>query len=310
MKNIIFRIEYQVAICLNGSLDSINVFPMSRFLQDVYGVDRLNQAVAVLGGATSPSYEAVSLHNDIGSLESALGLPLTGLESVNESHPNSSDLDAAFSNEKSIVEVASTQVRSGNMLNGLVDEPTGFGPGLLRQVPLDAELMTRFQTSDADNSALSGTQSNDTRGALDVGSEPAASSNSTNSMASFLEQLLAKVEAASSDVSTELDGSTQGAVRELVLELGSELSRSVRAELQDNVAGVGRELASQVIDRTGVDPLSSVTEPLLAIDYYGEFATLINGTLDSIGQPIGSISLPQIGPFVGDLKSELAGLAV
>ena len=50
------------------------------------------------------------------------------------------------------------------------------------------------------------------------------------------------------------------------------------------------------------------------IDLAKEYSTeqsghFVNGILDSIAQPIGSIALPQVGPFVADLKGELVGFA-
>lgn len=281
---------------------------MSRFLKDVYNVDRANQAFAVLGGATAPSYQAISLHNAEHMLEPGFGVLLPGLESVKEIFQRSSDSDSAFVGEKAIIDATASQVRSTNILNGLGDEPSGIDVSQVREVFQDMDLLTRFQTLDSDNGVSLSSGTGESRFGSD-GGEPVALSSGPTGMSSFLEQLVSKVEGAADDVSTDLDGSTQGAVRELILDIGSELSTSVRMELQENVAGVGRELAAQAIDRVGIEPLETAAEPLLAVDYYGESAGVINGILDGIGQPIGSIALPQLGPLVADLKSELAGFS-
>ncbi len=288
---------------------SLDVLLMTRFLQDVQYVDRLSQAVAVLGGTTSPSYEAVSLQNAESTVETALGISSVGSESLNGTNQHTVDLDSLLGGDRPTVEVAPAQVRNTNFSNGFTDEPIGLDASQLLQGSQDPELLTRFQTQDSDPTAPSATQPSESRLVADGTGESSATSSGSMSLSSFLDELVAQIEASSGDVSTEFSGSTQGAVRELVFEIGSELSTSVRQEFQDNLAGVGRELAEQVIDSVGIDPLSKAFEPLLAVDYYGESALVINGILDGIGQPIGSVSLPQVSPLTANFRNELTGLS-
>lgn len=282
---------------------------MSRFLQDVYGADRANQALAVLGGVTAPSYEAVSLYQAAHTLQPDPDVLLPGLVSPKEIPQRAADSESASMREGSNFDVSASQVRTPSVLTGLGDEPGGIEVSQVSEFFQDMDLLTRFQTLDADNGASLSFRTGESRPGSDGASEPVASSSGSTGMSTFLQQLVAKVEGAADDVSTDLNGSTQGAVRELIIEIGSDLSASVRMELQDNVAGVGRELAAQVINRAGIEPLETAAEPLLAVDYYGESAVVINGILDGIGQPIGSIALPQLGPLVADLKSEMAGFS-
>lgn len=281
---------------------------MTKFLQDLYGPDRVNQAVAVLGGATAPSYEAVSLDRAENLLETGLGVLPSDYDAYVITPLRHADQDKPLGGDKSELDSTTSSSRTANPSNVFADEPTWFEPVAPQQVTPDVDLMTRFQTPDSDDFAPGTFLPVDPRGGA-AAAEPAALNTVTSSMPSFLEQLIAKVEEASSDFSTDLDGSTQGAVRELILEIGSDLSTTVRMELQDNVSGVGRELAARLLDEVNIDTLDAVAEPLLAIDYYGASASVINGILDSIAQPIGSIALPQVGPFVADLKGELMGSA-
>ncbi len=80
----------------------------------------------------------------------------------------------------------------------------------------------------------------------------------------------------------------------------------IREFLQENVAGVGRELVSSSIDATGVELLDPIAEPLLGVDYYAKSAEVLNGLLDAVAQPIGSIALPQVGPLLADPREELS----
>lgn len=283
--------------------------PMSKFLQNVYGADRANQAVALLGGATAPSYEALSLRRAENLSEADLGVLLSGPNAYIDSDLREADSNASFVGDKFELNGLVSSPRSASLSSLVVDEAAGLEPGSLAQASQDTDLVSRFQTSDSDDSAPVSFLPIDPRAGTDAVGESIVLSNDTSPMPSFLEQLVAKFEAVSGDISADLDGSRQGAVRELIFDVGSELSTLVRTELQDSVAGVGRELAAQAIGRVGIDPLETAVEPLLTVDYYGESAVVINETLGSIGQPIGSIALPQVGPFVASLMGELAALA-
>lgn len=281
---------------------------MTKFLQDLYGPDRVNQAVALLGGATAPSYGAVSLDGAENLLETGLGVLPSDSDAYVTTPQRQADQDKSLGGDKSELDSATSSLRTAGPSNVFADEPTGFEPVAPQQVAPDVDLITRFQTPDSDDFAPGAFLPIDPRGGA-AAAEPVALNTVTSSVPSFLEQLILKVEEASRDISTDLDGGTQGAVRELIFEIGSDLSTTVRMGLQDNVSGMGRELAARLLDEVNIDTLDAAAAPLLAIDYYGASASVINGILDSIAQPIGSIALPQVGPFVADLKGELVGFA-
>jgi len=52
--------------------------------------------------------------------------------------------------------------------------------------------------------------------------------------------------------------------------------------------------------------LDPIADPLLSVDYYAKSGEVLNGVMDAVVQPIGSISAPRVGPLLADPREELS----
>ncbi len=272
--------------------------------------DQTNQAIALLGGATAQSYNAVSLNASPVSLDSRqldTGSPLSYLAEKNAR----SDIEiASQSLEKFVADTPAPSLVVRPSILNVAEELSERPDTLLATDTQNPELMSRFE------GAFQGEES----GAVfqQTGSSPAASLSAddssdaltTNSagfsLLDFIEQAIAQAEASQQEFDETFDGSRQGEFRELLVDAGTALGSGVREFLQENVAGVGRELVSSSIDAMGEEFLDSTADPLLNVDYYAKSAEVLNGLLDYAAQPIGSIALPQVGPLLADPREELS----
>ncbi|WP_394673664.1 hypothetical protein [Limnobacter sp.] len=307
MKYITFRIESSARFCLNKDSDKGYFITMSGIKDQI--TDQTNHAVALLGGATAQSYSVVSLNAlsaalDVANAGSGLAQLETTIKSIqSEVEYTSQAVDNSFVD--SSLGQQSNRFASLTMNDELSDLPSGFvGMGI--QNP---ELMSRFDEFSVENESDFDAQQSDLPGAAlspEDSSESLASDVNGFSFFGFIEQAIAQAEASQQDFGDTFDGSRQGEFREFLVNTGMELDSGVRGFLQENVAGVGRDLLSSAIDATGVDVLDPVADPLLSVDYYAKSAEVLNGLMESVVQPIGSIALPQLGPLLADPREELS----
>ncbi|WP_159568372.1 hypothetical protein [Limnobacter sp. 130] len=307
MKYITFLIESSARFCLNKDSGKGYFITMSGIRDQI--TDQTNHAVALLGGATAQSYSVVSLN----TLSAALDVPDAGsglaqLETTIKSIQSEVEY-TSHAVDKSFVDSSlgqqSNRFASLTMNDELSDLPSGFvGMGI--QNP---ELMSRFDEFSVENESDFDAQQLESPGAAlspEDSSEGLASDVNGFSFFDFIEQAIAQAEASQQDFGDTFDGSRQGEFREFLVNTGMELDSGVRGFLQENVAGVGRDLLSSAIDATGVDVLDPVADPLLSVDYYAKSAEVLNSLMDAVAQPIGSIALPQLGPLLADPREELS----
>lgn len=281
---------------------------MSGFTQNIYDADRSSQFIALIGGATAQSYEVVGLQAPRPSV-----VPDSSIEeySVTDSSSDNAsgrvdilnsfqekDLPLALSLKQDAP--ATSQVFAQEEQTSAVDLIESFNIS-------QPELMSRYQDFEQSLDGFSvspefngGTLNSVALDNLDGGAE-----NNTFSLIDFLAEIVERAQSDQADFKNSFDGSRQGEIRNFIDFTGGELSSNIRSGLQDNVAGVPREALAEVVDSIGLDVLRAVADPVLAVDYYGESATLINDLLGAIAQPIGAFSLPQIGPLLADPQSEL-----
>lgn len=282
---------------------------MNSFTNNIYGADRINQSVAVLGGATAQSYGAVGLSKPSFDTEHT---PITQ-DQVTDNLPEDqiqASPDNPVAAVKSVIDISGLfsvlNLPAGPAFDEQFDTPV-FSRADTTQ---DSELMSRFEAAETDLSAVPGLAAVQIVGAgggdADVDG-PAANPGST--LLSFLEQVIAQAEASQAEFNDSLDGDRQSSIRDLIDNVGSDTGGTLRTTLQDGVEGRGRELVADVIDASGLRLLEPAAEPVLAVDYYGESAVLINGALDLLVQPIGSFSLPPVGPTLANAQDELAVFA-
>ncbi|HEX4878452.1 MAG TPA: hypothetical protein VFV39_01295, partial [Limnobacter sp.] len=128
------------------------------------------------------------------------------------------------------------------------------------------------------------------------------------SLLELIEQALEDARANQEEISPEFDGSGSGqaVVRDWIDSSLRDAAASAREFFQGEIRGEGREAIQTTVDALGSPLLSEAFEPLLAVDYYAAAADVINGLLDAVAQPIGSASLPRIGPLLDNPREELA----
>lgn len=271
--------------------------------------DQTNQAIALLAGATAQSYNVVSLNisRTTPDLQYAVA-DLSSSESTEKSLAIHSEA-ALQSLEKLFVDTSAPLPTARPLpfsaSEELSESPSGFvGPEV--QNP---ELMSRFEDSSLDGEGSLGILQ---AGVLattlgsDESTETMSTGSTTFSLLDFIEQAIAQAEASRQEFGETFDGSRQGEFRELLVDAGRELGSGVREFLQDNVAGTGRELLSSTIDATGLGLLDPIADPLLSVDYYAKSGEVLNGVMDAVVQPIGSISGPRVGPLLADPREELS----
>ena len=282
---------------------------MSSFTNNIYGADRINQSFAILGGATAQSYGAVGLNKpstDVESFSTVLD-QVTNMPS--EGLPSDSPLGvtSALNPLISSTSFASMLTLPSGMASDEQFESSQFSQ---TNAARDSELMSRFEAVEPELPASFGVLTAQTVMAGDVESIIEGASASTGStLLDFLEQLISQAEASQAEFNGSLDGDRQSSIRDLIENVAGDTGSTLRATLQEGVEGRGRELVADAIDTSGLRLLEPFAEPVQAIDYYGESAVLINGTLDVLVQPIGSLSLPPVGPTFANTQDELAGFA-
>lgn len=282
---------------------------MDSFSNNIYGVDRINQSVTVLGGATAQSYGTVGLNKPTFDTESFTPVH----DRVADVPPEDLTDDSPDGTSATIMTfVDSTSLVSALNLPAGVAFDEQFEPPVFSQTNeiRDSELMSRFEAVGTELPAAFGlaTAQNGTSGDADSAVDgPAA--NAGSSLLSFLEQVIAQVEASQAEFNGSLDGDRQSFIRDSIENIGSDAGSTLRTTLQNNVADRGRELLMDGIEISGLTFLDPVAKPVLGFDYYGASADLINTTLDAVAQPIGSFSLPPVGPALTSANDELASFA-
>ena len=113
------------------------------------------------------------------------------------------------------------------------------------------------------------------------------------------------LEASQAEFSGSFDGDRQSSIRDLIENFGSDTGSALRSALQDNVEGRGREFVADTFDASGLTLLEPIAEPVLAIDYYGESAVLINGALE-----LGGDAVATVGFTNGDTQKVNAGQGI
>lgn len=282
---------------------------MNSFINNIYSADRINQSVAVLGGATAQSYGAVGLskpsfdtENFSTVLDQVANVPAEGV--THDSHSRMSEAPNPVNSSSSLL--SSLNSSSGSAFDESFESPDFSRTNEVR----DSELISRFEATETESPAAFGLSSAQTVTAVDTETSAEGGAVSAGStLLGFLEQVIAQAEASQAEFSGSFDGDRQSSIRDLIENFGSDTGSALRSALQDNVEGRGREFVADTFDASGLTLLEPIAEPVLAIDYYGESAVLINGALDLVVQPIGSFSLPPVGPTLTNAQNELASFA-
>lgn len=282
---------------------------MNSFINNIYSADRINQSVAVLGGATAQSYGAVGLRkpsfdteNFSTVLDQVANIPAEGV--THDSHSRMSEAPNPVNSSSSLL--SSLNSSSGSAFDESFESPDFSRTNEVR----DSELISRFEATETESPAAFGLSSAQTVTAVDTETSAEGGAVSAGStLLGFLEQVIAQAEASQAEFSGSFDGDRQSSIRDLIENFGSDTGSALRSALQDNVEGRGREFVADTFDASGLTLLEPIAEPVLAIDYYGESAVLINGALDLVVQPIGSFSLPPVGPTLTNAQNELASFA-
>lgn len=281
---------------------------MSGFTQNIYDADRSSQSIALIGGATAQSYDVVGLQAPRSSVVPDLSIvEYSTTDSSPDNVSGSVNILNSFQ-EKDLLSALPLKQDAPATSQVLAQEEQTSAVDLIESFNISQpELMSRYQDFEQTLDGFSvspefngGTLNSVASDSLDGGTE-----NNTFSLIDFLAEIIERAQSDQAEFENSFDGSRQSEIRDFIDFTGGELSSNIRSGLQDNVAGVPREALGEVVDSTGLDVLSAVTEPVLAVDYYGESATLINDLLGAIVQPIGAFSLLQIGPLLADPQSEL-----
>lgn len=240
--------------------------------------DQTNQAIALLGGATAQSYSAVGLNTS----PAALGLQNVGaslhfsdlidVSARNNAESTSQSLERLFIDPS--IPVVTSQPVSSSTAEELSELPNSY----VQPVIQNPELISRFEDSSLDDEGVFGAQQTGFPGGsliADESPEILANGGLGFSLLDFIEQAIAQSETSQQEFGDTLDGSHQNEFREFLMDTGMEL----------------------------LDPIA---EPLLGVDYYAKSAEVLNGLMDAVAQPIGSIALPQVGPLLADPREELS----
>jgi hypothetical protein len=268
-----------------------------------------NQAVALLGGSTAQSYRTVSLNASPAAfdvLNTAASLPTSDLPNKSPRAEGDANTQAL---ERLIVDTSVQLVPVRLSALNIPEELSELPVSLAEPDTQNAELISRFQSISQEDESSTGVLQTVLTGnsvGTDEVQESIATAGTGFSLLDFIEQTIAQAEASQQEFETTFDGSRQGEVRELLIDAGMELDSGVRGFLQDNIAGATRGVLSSAIDATGVELLDSIAGPALSIDFYAKSAEMLNGLIDTVAQPIGSIALPQAGPLLASPREELA----
>lgn len=243
---------------------------MNSFSNNIYGADRINQSIAVLGGATAQSYGAVGLSKPASHTEFYVALLDLEVNVSVEDEAHASP-DSASPVIKPFIDlstlVSELRLPAFAVLDEQFDSPVFSRASAVQ----DSELMSRFDAEQTELPAGLGVGATQNSKAGDTDADAAPVPNSRDSLLSFIEQVIEQAQTSSDEFNGSLDGGRQDTVPDLIEDLGG--------------------------------------EPVLAVDYFGESAALINGVLDLAVQPIGSLSLPPVGPILANPRDEVAGFA-
>ncbi|MCR2747702.1 hypothetical protein [Limnobacter parvus] len=282
---------------------------MSGFTNSIYNADRVGQSIALLGGATADAYSAVGLQSWHAHTEFTSQFidpsPWTNIASTMRQNI---EVITAPAPGLSAVSEPTTKLASNVAQFSSPDELANFLPATQQPSTFDAELLSRYESFEsfldsAPTQSLGGVL--ETPFAATAASDSAGSEREAFSLLDILAEAIERAKESQSEFENTFDGSRQSSVREFLESTGSDLGQVIRSGLQDNLAGVPREILSNLLESTGLEELSPVSDPILAIDFYGESSTVINGVLDSVSQPIGSLALPQLGPLLANPQNEL-----
>ncbi|HEX4857217.1 MAG TPA: hypothetical protein VFV28_10415 [Limnobacter sp.] len=266
-------------------------------------VDQNNQAMMVLGGATAHSYRELGLGSSGRLLHPAVSILSispqadaagnTDTDSLSqESKPDLKSPDAFF---PTVIGEDETMLLTDESLVASVLMPADLIQKALPQAP-------GFAASLPDGDPISSTSTGRVTGDQGLQSQaPDPSSLSSLSGAGFslqdlLKQILQEVQTSQDDLPDTFDGSRQGALRDLIVDLGKGTGEGVREFFQENISGVARSTVVSLVDSADSPALSAASKPILQADYYNMISEPVNSMVDSVIQPIGSVSLPRLGP--------------
>ena len=279
---------------------------MSIFSHNINSVDRLNQATTLLGGATAQSHSAAN-----GILAPQfLGLENLSLDwyisDVKESNVSRSlDLDKLLPNISQF-EYPKFTFNESSAQQTFFETQSKLSILINDETEPDSDLLSRFQEFDEVTVSVGNTGAFNQQDVA-AGQLTQEAIGKDFLLSSFLAEIIEQAQKSRAEFDGAFDGDRQGAIREFLDSTGAALGTETRGILQDNFAGVGRGAADFALETLGIDLFDPLTNPLLATDYYGESAALINNLLDVLVQPIGSLSLPEIGPLIGNSRDELLG---
>lgn len=271
-----------------------------------------NQAVALLGGVTAQSYSLMGLNVSPVlpySQITAAGFPSSDLMDKQSRKDSDASTNAI---EKVLVDTSFQKSPSAYSPLSATDEPNEVPDTFAVTQNQDPELTSRFKDALLEDDGVFGivqTAVPVATPSTDEFSDAPVNGSTGFSLLDFIEQAITQAEASRQEFEGTFDGSRQGEFREFLTGVASEAGGAVRGFLQDNIAGVGRDLLSSAIEATGSDSLDAAAAPVLNIDYYTKSAEVLNGLLDALAQPIGSISLPQLGPLAANPLDELSDYA-
>lgn len=280
---------------------------MSGYINSIYSADRGNQAVALIGGATAQSYDAVGMQiqpptlvpelpgteyiASVSPADAATQKPDSSRQFIDNDAPDSLVVKQmqgvagqVFAQEEQTIPMA------------LVEDQTNFVP----------ELLSRYQNLEQPvdgllNTPLTNVEVLSAEAATD---DLADSSSDLFSLNDFLAEVIQQAQSSQAEFENSFDGSKQNEIRDFIDLTSGELASTLRTGLQENVAGVPRKALGEVVDVAGFDGLDFVTEPVFAIDYFGESAVVINELLGVVTQPIGAFALPSIGASLANPQDE------
>ncbi|HEX4844124.1 MAG TPA: hypothetical protein VFV57_10675 [Limnobacter sp.] len=283
------------------------------FDKAIQNADQVNLATAILGGASAHSYREMGLNGDtsVQDVEDSVieqPLPYVTAQSL---------ALAAAANPVRISQVPVEAARlaetgvGGSIDGSLAPFAEVFAPEGLKETGDVAESDYRTNPSESDflsNASFVVDPENGISAAstlLDAGLEESTSLPA--SLLELIQRALEEAESSREGFSTEFDGSGQGQrnVREWIGDSVQDLGALTRDFLQDEIRGEGRELVQDFVDALGSPLVGQVSEPLLNVDYYQVSADVINGLLESTFEPIGSVTLPSVGPLLANPREEL-----
>lgn len=223
---------------------------MNSFSNNIYSADRVNQSVAMLGGATAQSYGVVGLNKP--AVDTA---PVAVVQELIANGPNVDlihfDSDSATAAFKPFVDSSSLLAMLSAPVGVALDEQ--FEPAVFSQTATveGSELMSRYELIETEFPVPFGFGIVQNPAVVDVDVLPEGSTtNASSSLLSFIEEVIAQAQASQVQFNNSLDDGRQGFVRESIDSLGSE----IRAVLPINDA---LELAITPIGSFSLPPLGS-----------------------------------------------------